>query len=58
MSEKSIQAAAPMGRDSMPKLAAINRQTLLQKLAAYRKKPGSLAILILVLLSAVLTVGR
>ena len=57
MSEKSIQAAAPMGRDSMPKLAAINRQTLLQKLAAYRKKPGSLAILILVLLSAVLTVG-
>lgn len=36
---------------------AINRQTLLQKLAAYRKKPGSLAILILVLLSAVLTVG-
>lgn len=40
MSEKSIQAAAPMGRDSMPKLAAINRQTLLQKLAGLPEKTG------------------
>ena len=57
MSEKSIQVA-PAGNGSLPQRpVAINRQTLLQKLAAYRKKPGSLAILILVLLSAVLTVG-
>lgn len=57
MSEKSIQVA-PAGNGSLPQRpVAINRQTLLQKLAAYRKNPGSLAILILVLLSAVLTVG-
>ncbi|MDY4954598.1 MAG: phosphate ABC transporter permease PstA [Candidatus Onthomonas sp.] len=35
----------------------MNRQNLLQKLVAYRRKPGSLAVLILVLLSAVVTVG-
>ena len=37
--------------------ASIKRQTLRQKLAAYRKTPGSLAILILLILSAVITVG-
>ena len=57
MSGKSVQAA-PAGKSGLPSQpVAINRQTLLQKLAAYRRKPGSLAVLILVLLSAVITVG-
>ncbi len=57
MSGKSVQAA-PVGKGGLSnRPAAINRQNLLQKLAAYRRKPGSLAVLILVLLSAVVTVG-
>lgn len=57
MSGKSVQAAQ-VGKGGLSnRPAAINRQNLLQKLVAYRRKPGSLAVLILVLLSAVVTVG-
>ncbi len=54
MNQKSV-ALPRENRKDHP--ASIKRQTLRQKLAAYRKTPGSLAILILLILSAVITVG-
>lgn len=58
MSEKSVALPNPAAKpNGQPQQKAINQQTLLQRLAAYRKTPGSLAILILLILSTLITVG-
>lgn len=39
------------------KIVGINHQTFRQKMASYKRHPGSLAVLIVTLLAAVITVG-
>lgn len=55
MSENEVVLSNGSPKDQPKK--TINQQTLREKLLAYRKTPGSLALLILVILAAVLTVG-
>ena len=58
INELTLNQSDLMGKPSKDELIkAINQQTIKQKLKAYLKKPGSLLLLICVLLAAASTIG-
>ena len=57
MSEQILEAgAASVGQPAVPKVG-INQQSFSEKLKSYRRTPGSFLLLLLVILSAVVTLG-
>ena len=46
-----------MNVENTPKIVGINHQTFRQKMASYKRHPGSLVVLLLTILAAVITVG-
>ena len=46
-----------MNVENTAKIVGINHQTFRQKMASYKRHPGSLVVLLLTILAAVITVG-